>query len=98
MKTLSRLVTSVAALLGAVTAALLLGEARGDVLSLKSGGRIEGKVVKRTEELVFVDIGSTILAIPAQEVKEILPSAAAAPQVRASADPPAARAPAATAI
>src|SRR6266540_3233171 len=42
-----------------------------DVVSLAGGGKVEGKVIKRTAEAVFVDVGYTILSIPAKEVKEI---------------------------
>jgi serine protease Do len=50
---------------------LVLAPLRGEVIVLSSGSQIEGGVVKRTPETVFVDVGYTILAIPAKEVKEV---------------------------
>jgi len=43
----------------------------GEELTLVGGSRIQGKVVKRTAEFVFVDIGYTILSIPGKEVEMI---------------------------
>jgi serine protease Do len=48
-----------------------MGELRAEILLLNGGGRIEGTVVKRTAESVFVDLGYTILCVPQKEVKEI---------------------------
>ena len=57
---------------GVLIALLLLPALRGaDAVILAGGGKVEGKVVKRTAEAVFVDVGYTILSIPAKEVKEI---------------------------
>jgi len=63
-----------------MTAALLLALGTlGEVVILKSGSRLDGAVVKRTDETVFVDVGYTILAVPAKEVKEIKEEAEAKP-------------------
>ena len=58
------------------TAALLTvlsvsAPALAEVLILRGGGRIEGRIVKRTEESLFVDVGYTILQVPAKEVGEV---------------------------
>jgi serine protease Do len=53
--------------------------APGDVLVLEGGARIEGKVIKKTEESLFVDLGFTIIAVPAKAVKEVQGDAPAAP-------------------
>ncbi len=39
---------------------------------LRGGNSIEGKVVKRTQKAVFVDVGYTILSVPSEEVDEIV--------------------------
>ncbi len=51
--------------------------ALADVVHLAGGGSIEGKVVKQTAESIFVDVGYTILAVPAKEVKEVKSAGAA---------------------
>ena len=61
------------------------------MIVLAGGGRIEGTVVKRSDESIFVDVGYTILAIPAKEVKYVVAAGAAAP--RPDAKPPAASGP-----
>ncbi len=48
-----------------------LRTALAEELILSGGGRIEGKVIKRTSDTVFVDIGYTILPVPAKEVMKI---------------------------
>ena len=45
--------------------------AANDFLDLVGGGRIEGKVVKRTAEAIFVDVGYTIISVPVRSVKNI---------------------------
>ena len=42
---------------------------------LRTGNKIDGRVVKRTSESLFVDIGYTILAIPLGEVDTVVESA-----------------------
>ena len=39
---------------------------------LRSGGRVEGVIVKRTNSTLFVDIGHTILSIPRAAISELL--------------------------
>src|ERR1041385_1335648 len=51
--------------------------AAAEEIVLAGGARMEGKVVKRTSETVFVDLGFTIIGIPAKEVKEVRPAASA---------------------
>ena len=58
----------------ALAAAALLAAptvAADEVVILQSGARIEGSVVKKTAETVFVDIGHTILSIPAKEIQSV---------------------------
>ncbi len=44
---------------------------RGEVLKLKNGSWINGKILKKTEQAVIVDLGYDVLRIPAAEVSEI---------------------------
>jgi len=44
---------------------------RGEVLKLKNGSWIDGKILKKTEQAVIVDLGYDVLRIPAAEVSEI---------------------------
>ena len=53
--------------------------APADTVHLAAGGSIEGKVVKRTAESVFIDVGYTILAVPVKEVKEVKSAGATEP-------------------
>ncbi len=47
---------------------------------LRAGNTLEGRVVKRTAQTVFVDIGPTIVSIPAADVAEVIePTKADAP-------------------
>lgn len=46
-------------------------QSRGEVLKLKNGSRIDGKILKKTEQAVIVDLGYDVLRIPASEVSEI---------------------------
>ncbi len=41
------------------------------VVVLRSGHRLEGTIVKRTDHAVFLDIGFTILSLPFAEIREI---------------------------
>ncbi len=41
------------------------------VVVLRSGHRLEGTIVKRTDQAVFLDIGFTILSLPFAEIREI---------------------------
>src|SRR5512136_707499 len=43
----------------------------GEVLKLKNGSWINGKILKKTEQAVIVDLGYDVLRIPAAEVSEI---------------------------
>ena len=61
---------------------LLAAPARGaEVLILSGGGRIEGQVVKRSADAVFIDVGYTILVVPSKEVKGIQASPESPTQV-----------------
>jgi serine protease Do len=40
-------------------------------VQLRGGYRVEGSIVKRTEKILFLDIGFTILPIPVEEVSEV---------------------------
>ena len=40
----------------------------GEVLKLGSGREVRGKVVKETSDMVFVDVGYTILSVPKKEI------------------------------
>jgi len=44
---------------------------RGEVLKLKNGSWIDGKILKKTEQAVIVDLGYDVLRIPSAEVSEI---------------------------
>jgi serine protease Do len=44
--------------------------ARG--VRLHSGSRLEGKILKRTQKDVFLDVGFTVLRIPVEEVAQVL--------------------------
>jgi hypothetical protein len=53
---------------------LLLGASftlRADVVHLKSGGKLEGRIVERTESSVEVDIGAGTLTFPLSSVERI---------------------------
>jgi serine protease Do len=54
------------------------GALRAEAILLKNGLRLEGKLLKRTEKSLFLDIGFTIVALPAEDVAEVLSLAAAA--------------------
>ncbi|MBN1441985.1 MAG: trypsin-like peptidase domain-containing protein, partial [Planctomycetes bacterium] len=47
----------------------------GEELLLKSGFRLQGRIVKRTEKAVFLDIGHAILTIPQEEIEAIVSTA-----------------------
>ncbi len=63
-----------------ITAALLGAgaPAAAEEIVLKSGATVSAKIVKRTDDTVFVDIGPTIVSIPLKDVREIVESAPAA--------------------
>lgn len=60
--------------LGMLLLALLLGAppaSRADVVYLKGGGKMEGRIVERTESSVEVDIGAGTLTFPMSSVDRI---------------------------
>ena len=72
IKPLNRLATCLPSL-GAVAACLLLVSAgRADTVTLKSGARLEGTIVKRTDRRVWLDIGPDILALDVEEIDDIV--------------------------
>lgn len=44
---------------------------RGEVLKLKSGSWVQGKILKKTKRAVIIDLGYDVLRIPANEIAEI---------------------------
>lgn len=50
-------------------------QSTADVVELRSGVRLEGKVLKRTDKAIWLDIGSTVLELDAAEVATIEASA-----------------------
>lgn len=56
----------------ALTAALVLGAgASADVVSLKSGYSVEGKVLKRTDQRVWIDVGPDVLEFRLDDVENL---------------------------
>lgn len=55
------------------------------VVVLRSGNRLEGVVVKRTDGTVFLDVGFTILDLPVTEIREIEEDTRAASAARSGA-------------
>jgi serine protease Do len=55
----------------AVACVLLPGPATADTVVLKSGAKLEGTVVKRTDRRVWLDIGPDILALDVDEIEEV---------------------------
>lgn len=49
----------------------------GERIVLRSGFKLEGRIVKRTETMLFLDVGYTILSVPGDEVRRIEPIVAA---------------------
>lgn len=50
----------------------LVGAARaGDVVSLASGDRLEGKIFKETSQAVFLDIGYDVIKIPREQIQSV---------------------------
>ena len=47
------------------------GAAIAESVHLHGGSKIEGEIVKRTDEKIFVDIGFTIVGIPVAQIREI---------------------------
>jgi serine protease Do len=54
------------------------GIASGDVVTLKSGSRIDGTVLKRTDKRVWVDIGPEVLSFDMEDVQGVESAAAPA--------------------
>ncbi|MCP5106607.1 MAG: serine protease [bacterium] len=50
---------------------LFQGETFGEVLKLKSGTWIQGKILKKTKRAVIIDLGYDVLRIPTNEIAEI---------------------------
>lgn len=48
----------------------------GDVIRLSEGNSVKGKIIKKTADAVFVDIGHTIISVPNGEILEIIEDAA----------------------
>lgn len=44
---------------------------RGDVVKLKSGSWVQGKILKQTKRAVIIDLGYDVLRIPTNEISEI---------------------------
>lgn len=44
---------------------------RGEVLKLKNDSWLEGKILKKTDQLVIIDLGYDVLRIPTAEISEI---------------------------
>ena len=59
------------AVLAAATAAFLAAGAGADVVRLRSGSSVSGKVLKQTDRAVWVDIGSDVLNIDVEQVDGI---------------------------
>ncbi len=59
-------------------AALLVasGTAFGDVVSLKSGSKVDGAVLKRTDKRIWIDIGPEVLAFDMEDVAGVETAAA----------------------
>ena len=56
------------AFLAAATAAFLAAAAPADLVKLRSGSSVSGKVLKQTDRAVWVDIGSDVLHIDMEQV------------------------------
>ena len=59
------------AFLAAATAAFLAAAAPADLVKLRSGSSVSGKVLKQTDRAVWVDIGSDVLHIDMEQVDSI---------------------------
>ena len=57
--------------LAAWIAALLVGAAGADVVTLKSGARLEGTVLKRNDRTVWLDVGRQVLALGVDEIDHV---------------------------
>ncbi len=53
------------------TAALLIQTAGADVVTLKSGARLEGTVLKRNDQTVWLDVGPQILAFSVDQIDHV---------------------------
>ncbi|HQZ15824.1 MAG TPA: hypothetical protein PLD86_03025, partial [Vicinamibacteria bacterium] len=54
-----------------VTLTLLAGVANADVLHLRTGGRLDGVLVKETAETLTIDVGMGQLSVPRSSVLRI---------------------------
>ncbi|NBU41979.1 MAG: hypothetical protein EBS51_14505, partial [Planctomycetia bacterium] len=52
------------------------GTVMGDVVTLKSGSKVDGTILKRTDKRVWVDIGPEVLAFDMEDVQGIASAAA----------------------
>lgn len=63
----------------ALAVASMVANADADVIELVSGERIEGKVVKVTDDLVYVETGAGVVLLPRHSVRSMGSTPAAAP-------------------
>jgi serine protease Do len=59
-----------ASVLAVVAAAVLASTVQADIIELKSGGKLEGTVLKESPSELILDIGVDIIRIPTSEIRE----------------------------
>jgi len=62
-------------LIAACAFILLCHTGIGDVIRLSEGNSVKGRIIKKTADAVFVDIGHTIISVPNGEILEIIEDA-----------------------
>jgi hypothetical protein len=70
----------------ALAVALMVANADADTIELVSGERIEGKVVRVTDDLVYVETGSGVVLLPRHTVRSMGSTPAVAPPAAPAAD------------
>ena len=70
-----RIIIGLTAAVGAVS----IGSVLADTILLTGSGRVEGTVLKETEELIFIDVGYDVLKVPRGEVREVIAAAETQP-------------------
>lgn len=73
-------ITRFAVLYGAMFAAVCASTARGDVIELKGGQKMEGAVLKEEAEALYLDLGIEIIRVPIAQIKSRAKSSEAAPE------------------
>jgi membrane protein involved in colicin uptake len=54
---------------GVIFSLLMLGSVSADVIELNTGQRLEGEVLKESDDAVFIDLGVDVIKIPRDRIR-----------------------------